>query len=398
MTNPLITSGEQYFLKNYKQLPIVITKGEGNYVFDNQGKKYLDFVAGIATNALGYSHDKLKQAVKDQIDAFTHCSNLYYNEPSITAAKLLVELSGLEGGVFFCNSGAEANEAALKLAKRYTNLYVDSSKHLIVSMKNSFHGRTIATVSATGQSKYHEGFSPLFEGIKYTDFNDPDKLDSVLTDEVGVLIIEPIQGEGGIRPSDQVFLKKARELCDKRQIILIFDEVQCGIGRTGKTFAFENYDVKPDIVSLAKGLGAGFAIGAIVANKKVAAGFEPGTHASTFGGNPIGTTAAKVILSELKEGALLEHVRHVSSILKDGLDNLKAKYPSIIDVRGMGLMMAIEMSEPVGWVISEAMNRGLMLVGSGTHVIRFVPPLTITDEEIDIMIGILDTILAGQTT
>lgn len=388
----IISKGQQYFLGNYKQLPIVLDHGVGNCVYDTEGKKYLDFVAGIATNALGYSYEPLKSAIKDQVDKLTHCSNLYFNEPSVEAAELLVKLSGLDR-VFFCNSGAEANEAALKLAKRYTNLFVDSSKTKIVTMKNSFHGRTIATVSATGQTKYHEGFSPLFEGISYTAFNDIDALEAAVTEDTAILMIEPIQGEGGIRPAEKAFLEKARALCDEKQVVLIFDEVQCGIGRTGTAFAYENYGVKPDIVSLAKGLGAGFVIGAIVASEKVAKGFVPGTHASTFGGNPIGATAAKVILKAMDEGNLLEEVKASSAHLKNGLVKLQEKYNKIIDVRGMGLMMAIELDEEVGPIVMKALDKGLMLINSGTHVIRFVPPLTITIEEIDEMLQILDGIL-----
>ena len=388
----IISKGQEVFMENYKQLPIVLTKGVGNCVYDSKGKKYLDFVAGIATNALGYSYEPLQEAIKEQVDLLTHCSNLYFNEPSVEAAELLVKLSGLDK-VFFCNSGAEANEAALKLAKRYTNIYVDDKKTKIVTMKNSFHGRTIATVSVTGQTKYHEGFAPLFDGVVYTAFNDIDALDKAVDDTTAILMIEPIQGEGGILPADKAFLKKAREICDEKQVVLIFDEVQCGIGRTGKAFAYEHYGVKPDIVSLAKGLGAGFAVGAIVASEEVSKGFVPGTHASTFGGNPIATTAAKVILKAIDDGPLLDNVTYTSTHLSKGLTRLKSKHSIIVDVRGMGLMMAIELSKPVGSIVMGALDKGLMLINSGTHVVRFVPPLTITIKEIDEMLTILDSLL-----
>lgn len=396
MQADLIKAGQEVFLKNYNQLPLVIDKGEGNYLFDADGNKYLDFVAGISTNALGYSYEPLKEAIKAQVDKFTHCSNLYYNEPSINAAKKLMALSGLDGGVFFCNSGAEANEAAMKLAKRYINLFVDENKQKIVTMKNSFHGRTIATVSATGQTKYQKNFGPLFEGVSYSAYNDAEALEAILADdEIGILMIEPVQGEGGIRPAEKAFLKKARDLCDEKNIILIFDEVQCGIGRSGKVFAFDNYDVKPDIVSLAKGLGAGYAVGAIVANAKVAAGFEPGTHASTFGGNPIATTAANVVLTALTEDGVLDNVNAMSAYLVEGLKKLQGKYSKIVDVRGLGLLLAIELDEEVAPMITAAMDKGLLLINSGTHVIRFVPALTIGKEEIDDMLEILDGLLAG---
>lgn len=391
----IISRGQAVFMETYKQLPIVLAKGVGNYVYDTEGKKYLDFVAGIATNALGYSYEPLKEAIQTQVDQLTHCSNLYYNEPSVEAAELLVKLSGLDK-VFFCNSGAEANEAALKLAKRYTNLYVNDKKTKIVTMKNSFHGRTIATVSVTGQTKYHEGFAPLFKGVRYTGFNDVEALEKSVDDQTAILMIEPIQGEGGILPANKAFLKKAREICDDKQVVLIFDEVQCGIGRTGTAFAYEQYGVQPDIVTLAKGLGAGFAVGAIVANEKVAKGFVPGTHASTFGGNPIATTAAKVILEAIDEGALLDHVRYTSTHLSKGLTTLKNKHKLIIDVRGLGLMMAIECSKPVGTLITEALDKGLLLINSGSHVVRFVPPLTITVEEIDEMLNLLDSLLEAM--
>ncbi|MDF1618286.1 aspartate aminotransferase family protein [Petrocella sp. FN5] len=395
MHDAWIDKGQEVFLQNYKPLPIVIERGEGNYVFDKEGNKYLDFVAGIATNALGYSYEPLKKAMKDQIDKITHCSNLYYNEPSIRAAQKLVELSGLSR-VFFCNSGAEANEAALKLGKRYINKFVNGNKTEIITMKNSFHGRTIATVSITGQTKYHEGFAPLFEGITYTEFNDVEALEMVLTEKTAILMIEPIQGEGGIRPAEQSFLKKARALCDALDIVLIFDEVQCGIGRTGTVFAYDQYGVKPDIVTLAKGLGAGYVIGAIIANEKTALGFEPGTHASTFGGNPLSTTAAGVVLDALVHDGLLEHVKTMGAYLEASLLELKKRHPSIVEVRGMGLMMAIEMDSPVGNAIAMALDKGLMLINSGTHIIRFVPPLTIKQTEIDDMIHILDEVLSPQ--
>ncbi|PKM67631.1 MAG: aspartate aminotransferase family protein [Firmicutes bacterium HGW-Firmicutes-2] len=395
MKDTWIEKGQEVFLQNYKPLPILIERGEGNYIFDKEGNKYLDFVAGIATNALGYSYEPLKKAMKNQIDKITHCSNLYYNEPSILAAQKLVELSGLSK-VFFCNSGAEANEAALKLGKRYINKFVNENKTEIITMKNSFHGRTIATVSITGQTKYHEGFAPLFQGVTYTAFNDIEALSEILTKKTAILMIEPIQGEGGIRPAEKSFLEKARLICDALDIVLIFDEVQCGIGRTGTVFAYEQYGVKPDIVTLAKGLGAGYVIGAIIANEKTSKGFEPGTHASTFGGNPLSTTAAGVVLDALVHEGLLEHVKAMGAYLETGLIELKRRHASIIDVRGMGLMMAIEMDHPVGDVIAIALKKGLMLINSGTHIIRFVPPLTIKQTEIDEMIHILEDVLSSQ--
>jgi len=393
MGEKLLNLGKKVFLNNYKQLPIVMDHGEGHYMVDSEGNKYLDFVAGIATNTLGYGYQPLQTAIKKQVDQLAHCSNLYYNQPAIETANLLIQSSGLTGGVFFCNSGAEANESALKLAKRYINQYGDAKKTKIISMKDSFHGRTLATLALTGQTKYQEGYAPLLEGIAYTPFNDEEKLEEILDEQVGILIIEPIQGEGGIRPATKAFLQKARALCDQRDIVLIFDEVQCGIGRTGKIFAYENFNVMPDIVSLAKGLGSGYAIGAIVAHERVAKGFEPGVHASTFGGNLIATTAAKVVLETLLEASFLENITQMSDILIKGLKDLQIKYNKIIDVRGMGLMLAIELSEPVAPIILEALKENLLIINSGSHVIRFVPPLTIGEKEIHELLTILDKLL-----
>ncbi|MCK5768507.1 MAG: acetylornithine/succinylornithine family transaminase, partial [Candidatus Atribacteria bacterium] len=322
-----------------------------------------------------------------------HCSNLFYNAPQIILAQKLVELS-CGDKVFFCNSGAEANEAAIKLAKRYINKFDNPKKTVIVSMKNSFHGRTLATVALTGQEKYHDGYAPLLEGVIYGIFNDENDLEKILGENVGILIIEPIQGEGGIRPANKSFLQKARDLCDERGIILIFDEVQCGIGRTGKLFAYEQFDVIPDIVSLAKGLGSGFPIGAIVAKKEVAKGFKPGVHASTFGGNPISTTAAKVVLETVMKEGFLENVNETSLKLIEGLEKLQVKYNKIKDVRGMGLILAIEFDEPVGRLVTGALEKGLLIINSGSNVIRFVPALTIGEDEIKELLEILDNLLS----
>lgn len=387
----LIEKGKNYFTNNYKQHPIVIDKGEGSYVFDKNGKKYLDFVSGIAVNSLGYNHKLLNDALNEQIKSFLHCSNLYYNKPSIEAAEKLIKASGLSK-VFFCNSGAEANEAAIKLCRKYANKTFDSQKYEIITMKNSFHGRTIATITATGQLKYQEGFGPLLPGIKYSSFNDIEDLKKNINNKTCGILLEVIQGEGGINTIEYEFLKTVREICDENNIALVFDEVQTGIGRTGKIFAYEHFGIKPDIISLAKGLGSGLPIGGIIANEKYAKGFEPGDHASTFGGNPLACTAANVVLNELLNNNLLENVIKQGEYLKHKLLALKDKNNKIVEIKGMGLMQGISLKDAnITELVQRCMDKGLLLVGAGSNVIRFVPPLTINEKEIDEGIEILES-------
>lgn len=388
----LIKRGKDVFMNTYAQFPLVIDKGEGVYVYDNEGKKYLDFVAGIAVNSLGYKNEKLEEALKEQLSKFTHCSNLYWNEPAIKAAELLVENSELDK-VFFCNSGAEAVEGAMKLARKYAKKHVDKNKMEIITMKNSFHGRTYGAVTATGQAKYQKGLEPLLPGIKYCEFNNIESLRENISDKTCAVLLEPIQGEGGIRPANKQYLKEVRKICDANNLVLIFDEVQCGIGRTGEIFAYMLYDVKPDIVALAKGLGAGVPIGAVLASEKVADGFSPGDHATTFGGNPLVCTAAKVVLEELIDNNILNNVKDQGKLLTNKLKELMNKYDFIKDVRGYGLMLGMEFNIPIKEIITECMKKGLLLVGSGAQIIRFVPPLIISAKEIDMAINILDEVL-----
>ncbi|PKM94199.1 MAG: aspartate aminotransferase family protein [Firmicutes bacterium HGW-Firmicutes-1] len=386
----VVKKGKEVFVNNYKQFPVVFEYGEGAYLFDIEGKKYLDFVSGIAVNALGYNNTELNQALKDQIDKFTHCSNLYYNQPSIDAANKLINGSGLDK-VFFCNSGAEANEAALKLARKYSKKHFGEDKYEIITMKNSFHGRTIATITATGQEKYQKGLSPLLPGIKYTEYNNIEALKNIISDHTCAILLEIIQGEGGIVTIDSDYLKAVRKLCDEHNLVLIFDEVQTGIGRTGELFAYQLFNVKPDILTLAKGLGAGIPIGAMVANEKVADGFEPGDHASTFGGNPLACTAANIILDKLINGDLQSNVKEQGAYLNKKLIELMNKKDSIIDIRGIGLIQGIALqNEDISAIIHKCMEEGLLLVGAGSNVIRFVPPLIISEKEIDEAIKILD--------
>ncbi|MCT4543131.1 MAG: aspartate aminotransferase family protein [Vallitalea sp.] len=388
----LINRGKEVFMNTYSQFPLVIEKGDGVYVYDSKGNKYLDFVAGIAVNSLGYNNEKLVKALKNQLNKLTHCSNLYWNEPAIEAAELLKKYSTLDK-VFFCNSGAEAVEGSLKLARKYAKKYLGNNKTEIITMKNSFHGRTFGAVTATGQTKYQKGLGPLLPGIKYCEFNNIKSLEDTIDDKTCAVLVEPIQGEGGIKPADVEYLKKVRKLCDKNNLILIFDEVQCGIGRTGEIFAYQHYNVKPDIVALAKGLGGGVPIGAILANEKAASGFCPGDHASTFGGNPLVCSAAKVVIEEISDPQYLENIKKQGKYLTKKLNELKSKYKMILDVRGHGLMQGMEMNMPVKEIILECMDKGLLLVGSGERIIRFVPPLIIQKKEIDSAIKILEDVI-----
>ena len=387
----LINKSKEVFINTYSQLPIIIESGEGVYVKDTDGNKYLDFVAGIAVNCLGYKNKNLINQITKQLNKFTHCSNLYYNEPSILAAELLVNVSGLDK-VFFCNSGAEAMESALKLSRKYGYKYKNGS-YEIITMKNSFHGRTFGAITATGQEKYQKGLKPLLPGIKYASYNNIESIENLICDKTCAIVVEPKQGEGGIKPSNENFLKDLRLVCDKNNIVLIFDEVQCGIGRTGKMFAYQKYGIKPDIVALAKGLGGGFPVGAIIACNKVSNAFEPGDHATTYGGNPLVTTAVNTVLSEIINKDILKNVRKSGAYLKQNLDELKNRYDYITEVRGEGLMLGMELSINVKSIIIDCIKQGLLLINAGLNVIRFVPPLIVNKHEIDEAILKLENVL-----
>lgn len=388
----VIDKGNKLFMNTYSRFPIVLEHGEGVYIYDSDNNKYLDFVAGIAVNSLGYQDQTLNKALIEQIEKLTHCSNLYYNTPAVEAANLLVQTSDLER-VFFCNSGAEAVEGAIKLARKYAQIHKSNTCYKIISMKQSFHGRTLGALAATGQTKYQQGYNPLLPGIEYAEYNNFEELQSLIDETVCAILIEPVQGEGGIRPAEKEYLEKVRKLCDEQNIILIFDEVQCGIGRTGEIFAYQNYNVLPDIVTLAKGLGAGIPIGAMIAKEKIANAFEPGSHASTFGGNPLATTAAKIVMGKVGKPDFLENIREVGDYLTNKLNELLSEFEFIIDRRGIGLMQGIELNIPVKKIIQKTMEKGLLLINAGTHVIRFVPPLIVNKEHIDEMITILSSVL-----
>lgn len=385
-----IEQGEHYILKTYNRFPIVIDHGEGCYVYDTEGKKYLDMTAGIAVNSLGYNHPKLTEALKQQIDQLLHISNLYYTKPQVEVAKLLVEHSPFDK-VFFCNSGAEANEAALKLARKYGK-QKNPHKTKIVTLKDSFHGRTCGALTATAQTKYQESFMPLMPDFVYATLNDIESIQAVMDDQVCAVLLEVIQGEGGIKVAKQEFLREVELLCKKYDALLMVDEVQTGIGRTGTLFGFEQFGITPDVVSLAKGLGGGVPIGAMLCKDAVAV-LIPGDHASTFGGNPLVTAAAKVVLGELLEAGLMAHVRQVAEHLTGALDEMVQQYGIVVERRGVGLIQGIELQIPVVPIVNACLEKGVLFVAAGSHVIRFVPPLTVSEQEIIWATQVLEEVL-----
>jgi predicted acetylornithine/succinylornithine family transaminase len=390
----LIDQGKQYLLDTYSQVPVVFSSGKGCYLTDVEGKQYLDFVGGIAVNALGYGDEGLTKTLKEVLDkGLLHCSNLYYNEYAIKAAKGLTSLAGMDR-VFFCNSGAEANEAALKLARKFGHLSSPVRTN-IVTMVHSFHGRTYGAITATGQDKYHANFDPLPTGFSYADFNDLESVKATVSPSTCAIMVEPIQGEGGIVPATQEFLQGLRTLCDEKDILLIFDEVQCGMGRSGKPFAFQTYDVQPDILTLAKALAGGVPAGAMVTKGKADKVFTPGDHASTFGGNALAMAGACEMLARLEGTGLCAHVEQMGVYLRSQLEKLVAKYPSIcLSVRGKGLIDGLVLSIPPRKVVDACFERGLLVLSAGYDVLRFVPPLVVGKPEIDKAMAIIDATLA----
>jgi predicted acetylornithine/succinylornithine family transaminase len=387
-----IKRGEKVIMNTYSRFPIVLNEGKGTLVRDVDGKEYLDFVGGIAVNTLGYGDEELTEALYDQMKKMMHCSNLYWNMPGIEVAEILIENSVFDK-VFFCNSGAEAIEGCIKLARKYGKMVHGEHCYEIITMKQSFHGRTMGAITATGQEKYQKDLNPLLEGIVYAKFNDYESVKDLVSEKTCAILLEPVQGEGGIRPAQREFLKKIRELCTEKDILLIYDEVQCGIGRTGNLFAYQTYEIPPDAIALAKGLGGGFPIGAMMAVEKAVFALKPGDHASTFGGNPLACTAAKVILNALLKQGILKNVKEQGEYLREKLENLKEKYDLVSEVRGIGLIQGVELSVPAGNIINACIEKGLLLVGAGTNVIRFVPPLIVSKAEIDKAVNILEETL-----
>ncbi|MFY9139712.1 MAG: acetylornithine transaminase [Thermacetogeniaceae bacterium] len=385
----IMEMGKRYLMQNYAQLPLVITRGQGVRVFDAEGRCYLDFVSGIAVNALGHCHPKVVAAIQKQAEQLIHCSNLYWLEPPVVLAKELAVLSGLDR-VFFCNSGAEANEAAIKLVRKYAyGRGIDNPE--IITFTGSFHGRTLGTLAATGQEKFSLGFTPLPEGFRHVAFNNVAELKKAVGPQTAAIMLEPLQGEGGVYPATQELMDTLKEL-QERGILLVFDEVQCGLGRTGKVFAYEHYGVKPDILTLAKSLGGGLPIGAAVAREEVAAVFQPGSHGSTFGGNPVACAAAKAVLDVIKEDGLIEQAAGNGKYMKTRLTALQDRYP-IKEVRGLGFLLGMEMDQPAGQLVSLCQEEGLLINCTAERVIRFLPPLITTREEIDEALEILEKAL-----
>ena len=380
------------YLPVFARYNIVLDHGDGPYVYDTKGKKYIDFLAGIAVNVVGHNYKPLVDAVSKQAGKMIHCSNLYYTEVQVEAAEKLKKLSGMDK-VFFGNSGAEANEGAIKLARKYaTN--IDPEKIQIISALHSFHGRTLATLTATGQDHYHHGFGPLPAGFDYVPYNDIQALEAKMSDKTCAVMLEAIQGEGGVHVPDPDYLPKVRALCDKYNAVLIFDEVQCGMGRTGTFFGCQQFGVKPDIVTLAKGLAGGVPIGAFMATDKVASAFHAGDHGSTFGGNPLACAAACVVLDALIDGNLMENAKEIGAYLQSKFEEYKAKYPNLIkEVRGRGLILGMELTRPGREIANECLYYGAIINCTAGNVLRFVPPLNITKAHVDELISVLDKVL-----
>jgi len=383
-----LAKARQYLMNTTNRYPLVFESGRDMYMTDENGREYLDFMSGVAVNCLGHTNELLVKAIiAEQAGKIIHTSNYYWNLPQVSLAEKLVENSCFDK-VFFCNSGAEAIEACLKLARKYGSA---SGKYEIVSMYNSFHGRTYGALTATGQEKYHKGFEPMLPGFKYAVFNDIESLKNAVTDKTAAVLLEPVQGEGGIIPADKEYLRAARELCDEKGALLIFDEIQCGMGRTGSLFAYQSYGVEPDIMALAKGLGGGVPIGAALAKDKCAV-FVPGEHASTFGGNPLATAAGCAVMDALL-GGVLQNAFETGNYLGEKLTELKEKHGDIKDTRGVGLMRGIELGGPAAPVIDRCIENGLLLINAGANVVRLAPALIVTKADIDKAIGIISAAL-----
>jgi len=389
-TKQYIEQAEEALLHTYNRYQIVLDRGEGVYLYDIEGKKYLDFCAGIAVFALGYHNAEYNNALKNQIDKLIHTSNYYYNVPAVEAAKKLKKASKMDR-VFFTNSGAEAVEGALKAARKYAFLKDGSTDHEIIAMNHSFHGRTFGALAVTGNPKYREPFEPLIGNIRFADLNDMESVRRNVTEKTCAIILEPVQGEGGLFPATEDFLRGLRALCDERDILLIFDEIQCGMGRTGSMFAWQRYGVKPDIMTTAKALGCGVPVGAFLMTERVGQNsLAAGDHGTTYGGNPLACAAVEKVLDLFERDNIIENVRKVAPYLEKRLEELKERYACIVERRGVGLMQGLVFDRPVREIIAGAMERGLILINAGENIIRFVPPLVITEEDVDEMFAILD--------
>lgn len=393
--NEIMALADEHIMNTYRRVPIALVKGKGVRVYDANGKEYLDFVAGIAVCNLGHSHPKVVAAIQKQAENLTHVSNIYYTQPQAEVAALLVKYSFAQKA-FFGNSGAEANEAAIKLARKYAHENMGPDKYELITMKDSFHGRTMATITATGQEKFQFGFTPLLDGFIYAPFNDAAALEASITKKTCGIMLEPIQGEGGVIIPDVQYLAKVRDICNRHKILMILDEVQTGIGRTGKLFAYEYSDIQPDIMTLAKALGNGFPVGAMLATREVARAFEPGNHASTFGGNLLAMAAAEATLKTIMDEGVLENCRNMGDYFLSKLQAMKAKHKIISEVRGRGLMLACVLSVEGADIVKACKESGLLINCTGGKTLRFVPPLIVTTKDIDEAIAILDSVLGAK--
>lgn len=384
-----IDEAERDLLHTYNRFQIVLDHGDGVHLYDMDGKEYLDFCAGIAVFALGYNNQRYNDALKAQIDKLIHTSNYYYNVPAIEAARKMKEVSGMDR-VFFTNSGAESIEGAIKAARKYAYLKDGTTDHEIIAMEHSFHGRTMGALSVTGNPKYREAFEPMIGNIRFAKMNDFESVLSQVTDKTCAILFETVQGEGGIYPAEEEFMKKVKALCEEKDILLILDEIQCGMGRTGYMYAWQKYGVKPDIMTTAKALGCGVPVGAFLMTEKVAQhSLTSGDHGTTYGGNPLAAAAINVVLDLFRENHIIDNVQKTGAYLEEKLNGLAEKYDVIETRRGIGMMQGLVFKVPVGPVINKALEKGLILINAGSDIIRLVPPLVITKEDVDQMIGIL---------
>lgn len=393
-TQEIMEMGQKYVMNTYGRLPMALVKGEGAYVWDAEGKKYLDFVSGLAVNSLGHCHPKVVKAIREQAGTLMHVSNMYWIEHQVKLAKMLVENSALDKA-FFCNSGAEANEGAIKLARKYARKYMGPDKYEIITFDKSFHGRTLAAITATAQPKYQKDLDPLPQGFKYVPFNDFAALEAAISPHTCAIMMEPIQGEGGVNVADYDFMQKVKQLCADKNLLLIFDEVQCGLARTGKLFAYEHFGVEPDIITLAKAIAGGFPMGVLMAKEKVAECFQPGDHASTFGGNPLASAAGCAAMSILADQAFLAETTEKGKYFEVQLNKLQSKYGFVTDVRGKGLILGLGITVEGKQIVDACTAKGLLINCVGSNVLRFLPPLIVSKENIDTAVAIIDEAMSN---
>jgi acetylornithine/N-succinyldiaminopimelate aminotransferase len=396
ITNDILADSQKYIMNTYGRQPLVLVKGRGTRVYDSDGREYLDFVSGVAVNNLGHCHPRVVVALQKQAQRLMHVSNHYHNEPQVCLARELVRNSFADKA-FFCNSGTEAIEAAIKLARRYGREVLKQDRYEIITMLGSFHGRTMGALSATGQEKFHKSFEPMVNGFRYVPFNDVSAVEQAVNEHTCAVLVEPVQGEGGVNVPSGGYLKALRELCDRNNILLLLDEVQTGMGRTGKLFGYEHAGITPDAAALAKGLGCGIAIGALIATDKAAQAFTPGSHGSTFGGNPLACAAALASMETLLEdNIIIQSVEHLGRYFLERLSCLKKKYSFIKDVRGLGLLIGVEIDFPGKEIVTACIKEGMLINCTMDTVLRFMPPLIITEEEIDKLVKALDGIFAKR--